>query len=75
MASVTFAVPEEVKQRMRDLSWVNWSELARREAARRLKVADDFERLSGIISKSKLTEEDARVLAKNVSKGMSKRLR
>ncbi len=31
MASVTFAIPDETKNDMRSLSWVNWSELSRKE--------------------------------------------
>ena len=31
MTGVTFAVPDEIKSKMRKLSWVNWSELIRKE--------------------------------------------
>lgn len=31
MAGITFAISEEAKSKMRRLSWVNWSELIRRE--------------------------------------------
>ena len=30
MPGVTFAIPEDVKLKMKTLSWVNWSELVRR---------------------------------------------
>ncbi|MEK6952684.1 MAG: hypothetical protein AABX29_06750 [Nanoarchaeota archaeon] len=30
MPGVTFAIPEDIKEKMKALSWVNWSELIRR---------------------------------------------
>ena len=30
MPGVTFALPEDTKLKMKELSWVNWSELVRR---------------------------------------------
>ena len=35
MASLTFAIPDKVKSDMKELSWVNWSELAREEILKR----------------------------------------
>ena len=29
MPGVTFAIPEDTKEKMKSLSWVNWSELVR----------------------------------------------
>jgi len=31
MPSITFAIPDEIKAKMKKISWVNWSELIRRE--------------------------------------------
>ena len=31
MTGVTFAIPDNTKEKMKSLSWVNWSELVRRE--------------------------------------------
>jgi len=36
MSGVTFAIPEDVKLKMKTLSWVNWSELVRRAFLLRL---------------------------------------
>ena len=30
MPGVTFALPDDIKLKMKELSWVNWSELVRR---------------------------------------------
>ncbi|HLD06135.1 MAG TPA: hypothetical protein VJC16_01195 [Candidatus Nanoarchaeia archaeon] len=75
MASVTFAIPDKVKEDMESLSWVNWSELAREEAINRVKLAEEFERFRKIISKSKLTQEDAGQLAEMVKTAMHQRLK
>lgn len=34
MTGITFAVPDEIKAKMNRLSWVNWSELIRKEVLR-----------------------------------------
>ncbi|MBI2129967.1 hypothetical protein HYU07_07095 [Candidatus Woesearchaeota archaeon] len=75
MASIALNVSEEFKASMDKLPWVNWSELAREEALKRLELQEDFEEFNRIVSKSKLTEEDALKLAREVNKGMHKKLK
>lgn len=36
MASITLSVSEEFKNRLREFLWVNWSEIAREEAIKKL---------------------------------------
>lgn len=36
MTSVTFAIPDEIKSEMKELPWVNWSELVKEESMKRL---------------------------------------
>lgn len=73
MVSVTFSVPDNIKAEMKQLSWINWSELARQEALKRVKLAHDFETFKRIVSKSKLTEKDALELGKKINKSLHKR--
>lgn len=73
MASVTFSLPNKIKSEMEALSWINWSELAREEAVKKLELQKDFEEFKRIVSKSKLTENDALELARKVNEGMHKR--
>ena len=73
MASVTFSIPDHIKGEMQALSWVNWSDLAREEALKRAKLREDFERFKRIVSKSKLTEDDANRLSDEVNVSLSKR--
>ena len=75
MASVTFAIPDKVKEDMESLPWVNWSELAREEVLKRAKLAKEFEEFRKIISKSKFTEKDADQLAESAKTAMHKQLK
>lgn len=40
MASVTFAIPDEVKKDMKELSWVNWSELDKIDLLNKMKLKE-----------------------------------
>lgn len=73
MASITFAVDEELKRRLSKFLWINLSELVREELIKKeekLRMVKEFEE---IISKSKLTEEDAKKLADEINKSLAKR--
>jgi len=73
MASVTFALPDNVKAEMKRLSWINWSELARLEILEKLKQEQEIEEFRRIVSKSKLTEKQAQKLAEEVNRSLAKR--
>ncbi|MEK6850315.1 MAG: hypothetical protein AABX85_01945 [Nanoarchaeota archaeon] len=36
MTSITLSLPEEVKSQLKNLQWVNWSEIAREETMKKL---------------------------------------
>lgn len=75
MANVSFTITEELKAKMDKFSWINWSEVAREEAIKREMLHEDFEEFNKIVSKSKLTEEDAMKLAREVNAGMYRKLK
>lgn len=64
MPSVTFSVPEKVKFEMKQLSWVNWSELARQEVFIQDEKAELFKELEELTKNSKLTDKDCLRFAK-----------
>jgi len=72
MASVTFSIPNDVKEEMKQLSWVNWSELAKQEVMRQHQRAELFKELEELTKDSKLTDDDCLKLAKFVKKRFSK---
>ena len=45
MASLTFTMPDEIKSEMKELAWVNWSELAREELLKKGALLNLLERL------------------------------
>lgn len=73
MVSVTFSVPDDIKSEMKELSWINWSELGRLETLKRLKEEEMFEEFKKIAAKSKLSEQDAVKLGIEVNKSLRKR--
>jgi len=75
MVSVSFTVQDELKAKMDEFLWINWSEVAREEAIKREKLHKGFEEFNRIVSKSKLTEDDAMRLAREVNAGMYKKLK
>ena len=75
MVSVSFTIADELKVKMNKFPWINWSEVSREEAIKREMLHEDFEEFKRIVSKSKLTEEDAMRLAKEVNAGMYRKLK
>ncbi|MBU2634241.1 MAG: hypothetical protein KJ674_03265 [Nanoarchaeota archaeon] len=72
MASVTFAIPDEIKKDMNELSWVNWSELDKRDLLNKMKLKE--------LSKQLESKEEQDLikwsveLGKKAKKGRFKRL-
>ena len=75
MASVTLKITNNFKDMIDKLSWINWSEMAREEALKKIEEEKTLEKVRAIISRSKLTEEDAEELAEKVKLSMHKRLK
>ena len=75
MVSIALKISDEFKTMINKLPWVNWSGLARDEVIKQLELDEEFKEFKRIVSKSKLTEEDALKLAKEVNKGMRKKLK
>ncbi len=70
MVSITLAVPEELKKEMDKHPEFNWSAIARKAFKEKLIV---LEKIDKILSKSKLTEEDALELGRKVNKAVAKK--
>jgi predicted CopG family antitoxin len=70
MTNMTLSIPEELHKRMKKLSEIRWSEIARRAIEQRV---DDLEVMNRIASKSKLTKKDAEEISKKINKGIAKR--
>lgn len=56
MSSLTLSMPESLKRKMKELKYINWSEVARAAIIDKIQLLKKMEKL---LSKSTLTEEDA----------------
>lgn len=65
MTNITLAVSNELKEEMDKFPEINWSEVARAAIKRKIEVFIEMQKL---LSKSKLTEEDAIILGRKLKK-------
>ena len=70
MVSITLAVPEELKKEMDKHPELNWSEVARQAIRERILL---LRKMDELLKNSKLTEEDALKLGREVKKALAKR--
>ena len=70
MANMTLSVPEELHQRMRQHTELKWSDVARQAFEKKLK---EIELADKLLSKSKLTEEDAERIGHKLKSEVRKR--
>lgn len=72
MVSITLAIPKEMKKEMELYPEINWSAVARAAILRKIQVLKEMNK---ILSKSKLTEEDAMLFGKQITKKAAKKFR
>ena len=70
MATITLAVPDDLKHRLLAFPEINWSEVARQSFMQ--KIAD-MEFLRKFKAKSTLTEEEALKLGEDLNKKLAKK--
>lgn len=71
MTNMTLSMPDELMKKMRLFKEIKWSEVARQAIEKRI---DDLETIEKIVSKSKLTEKDAKEIADLVNSAVAKKL-
>lgn len=69
MPNMTLSIPEELHKKMKNMSDIRWSEIARRAIEQRI---NDLEVMNKIASKSKLTKKDVEEIGKKIKSRMSK---
>lgn len=70
MATITLAVPEELKQKMALFPEMNWSAVARKAILERIRFLEEMNKK---LAKSTLTEEDTIALGRKVKLAVSKK--
>ncbi len=71
MANVSVSVSDEIRAKMAQFGFVNWSEVARAAFAQKIK---DLEFLEKFTTDSAMTEADALRLGAEVNRSLAKRL-
>jgi hypothetical protein len=72
MVGITLAIPKEIKKEMELYPEINWSAVARAAILRKIQVLKEMDK---ILSKSKLTEEDAIFFGRQIKKKVAKKFR
>ncbi len=70
MANMTLSVPEELHKKMKQHTEMKWSDIARQAFERKLREIETSEK---ILSKSKMTEEDAETIGHKLKSSVRKR--
>ena len=70
MVNMTLSIPKELHEKMKCMSDIKWSEVARRAIEERI---NDLETMNRIASKSKLTKKDVDEISKKIKRGMAKK--
>ena len=67
---MTLSIPKELHEKMKGMSEIRWSEIARRAIEERI---DDLETMNKIASKSKLTKKDVDEISKKIKRSAAKK--
>lgn len=70
MVNMTLSIPKELHEKMKGMSEIRWSEIARRAIEERI---NDLETMNRIASKSKLTKKDVDEISKKIKRSASKK--
>lgn len=70
MANITLSIPDELHLKMKQMSDIRWSEIARRAIIERV---NDLEVMGKIASKSKLTKKDVNEISKKIKRCAGKK--
>ena len=68
MANMTLSIPDELHEKMKRMSEVRWSEIARRAIEQRI---NDLEEMNRIASKSKATQKDTDEISEKIKRAAS----
>jgi len=69
MATLTLAIPDDLKREMDTLPELNWSEIARKAIREK---ATEYKLFKSIATKSKLMAKDADAISNKIDKALSK---
>lgn len=73
MVSVTLSMPEDVKKKMDEFAWLNWSALAREAFLKKIRQLEILAKFEKDFEKSKLTDKDCIELGRKLKEDMLKK--
>jgi predicted CopG family antitoxin len=65
MGNITLSIPDELHEKMKKMSDIRWSEIARRAIEQRV---NDLETLDRLASKSKMTQKDVDEISEKIKR-------
>lgn len=68
--NMTLSIPEELHKKMKQMSDIRWSEVARQAIQQRI---EDLEVMNKIAAKSKLTKKDVDEISEKIKSRMAKK--
>jgi len=72
MGTITLSVPDELKDRMSKVDWVNWSSVARRAFSRMLGDVEELEIRRKVLEIGGIPEDDNREVRKELAEDVVK---
>lgn len=67
--NITLSIPDELHEKMKKMSEIRWSQIARGAIEQRI---NDLEEMNRITSKSKLTQKDVDEISEKIKRGIAK---
>gem|GEM_PF-2451229 len=72
-STLTLSVPTKLREEMRELKWVNWSEETRKFLHERVKRLKLLSKLDELTKESTLTEQEILEIGRKVNQGIARR--
>ncbi len=70
MSSLTLAIPQDLRSKMKRFPEINWSEVARQAIATKMRVLEQMQRL---LNRSELTEADAVEIGREIKRRVAQK--
>lgn len=70
MSSLTLAIPQDLRNKMKQFPEINWSEVARQAIAEKMRTLEQMQQL---LSQSRLTESETLELGRQIKRRVSQK--
>ena len=70
MSSLTLAIPQDLRSKMKQFPEINWSEVARQAIAQKMRALEQMQRL---LNRSELTEADTIEIGREIKRRVAQK--